>query len=74
MVSWQPKDSTQARVKGESASAKNDTMHEGGHAKRANLLTKDGASPRINKDIIKSLILVSFILIVEVVVYLSLYR
>lgn len=74
LVSWQPKDSTQARVKGESASAKNRATHEHYHAKRANLLAKDDVSTRTNKDIIKSLVLVSFVLILEVVVYLSLYR
>ena len=78
LVSWSPtrkvydpEGNLQARVKGESASAKNRATHEHYHAKRANLLAKDDVSTRINKDIIKSLVLVSFVLILEVVVYLA---
>lgn len=74
MVSWQPKDSSQAHVKGESASTKNPTKLSHNNAKSANLLTKDGVTLKVKKDIIKSLIVVSFVLILEVVVYLAMLR
>jgi len=74
LVSWQPKPSSQARVKGESDSTKNAISLKHEHPKNANLLAKDGDYARIKKDIIKSLILVGFILMVEVVVYLARIR
>ena len=74
LISWQPKDSAQARVKGESASTKNHDKSSHGSVKSANLLTKDGTTPKVKKDIIKSLTLVSFVLILEVVVYLAMLR
>ncbi|HKC05097.1 MAG TPA: hypothetical protein VKC54_04485 [Patescibacteria group bacterium] len=74
LVSWQPKPSPQARVKGESALAESKNIITHGYTKRANLLTKDEESSGIKKNIIKSLILVSFVLILEVVVYLAMPR
>ena len=74
LVSWQPKGASQAHVKGESASGEKPATHTHAHPKRANLLAKDDASPGNKKDIIRSLILVSFILILEIVVYLALHR
>ena len=74
LVSWQPKAQSQARVKGESGLPEKTLESTHGHAKRANLLAKDDTSPGTKKDIIRSLILVSFILILEVVVYLALHR
>lgn len=71
LYSWQPKDSSQARVKGELDSTKKSVSLGHAYPKRANLLAKDDDQARIKKDIIKSVILVSLILIAEVVVYLA---
>jgi hypothetical protein len=65
---------SEPHVKGESALPKKAVKADQGYAKRANLLAKDGGTHRIKKNIIKSLVLVSFILILEVVVYLALHR
>ncbi len=81
LVSWSPtrrvydpEGSSQASVKGEPTLSTNAPTPERVSTKRAYLLAKDDESPRIKKDIIRSLILVSFILILEVVVYLALHR
>ena len=71
LYSWQP---SKPHVKGESKLPEKTLKAGQGHAKRANLLAKDDNLPRIKKDIIKSLVMVSFILILEVVVYLALHR
>ena len=68
LVSYDPK---QATVKRES----NLSSHSGNlklsASKKAAELAKEDSQSRIKKDIIKSLILVSFVLIAEVVVYLA---
>jgi hypothetical protein len=74
LVSWQPKASSQARVNRESALIEKEPKLKTVPAKRAYLLAKDEALYGNKKDILKSLILVSFILILEVVVYLALHR
>lgn len=74
VVSWQPNSQIQARVKGESASGQKDPAPKLGYSKSPNLLAKGGPLPKVKKDIVKSLILVSFVLILEVVVYLAMIR
>ncbi len=69
--SWQP---SEPHVKGESNLPEKTFKAGQSYTKRANLLAKDDSLPRIKKDIIKSLVIVSFILILEVVVYLALHR
>lgn len=71
LVSWTPKLGSEARVKGESKLAKTMPVPKLTRAERADLLAKDASLGRIKKDIIRSLILVSFILALEVVVYLA---
>ena len=71
LYSWTP---PEAHVKGESALSEKAMATTHGQPKRANLLAKDGETPRIKKDILRSILLVSFILILEVVVYLALHR
>ncbi|KKR26973.1 MAG: hypothetical protein UT58_C0002G0006 [Microgenomates group bacterium GW2011_GWC1_39_7b] len=71
LYSWQP---SEPHVNRETSLTEKTIKSNQGYAKRANLLTKDDDLPRIKKDIIKSLILVSFILILETVVYLALHR
>jgi hypothetical protein len=71
LYSWQPKPQFQARVKREEVFAKSLTEPNQPRAKRADIQAKDEATGRIRKDIIKSLILISFVLALEVVVYLA---
>lgn len=68
LYSWTP---SQARVKRESDSGQAVSVRKPLEAKRAEIQAKDEATPRIKKDIIRSLILVSFVLALEVVVYLA---
>lgn len=68
LVSYDPK---QATVKRESNLALGMTSAKLSASKKAAELAKEDSSVRIKKDIVKSLILVSFVLIIEVVVYLA---
>lgn len=68
LVSYDPK---QATVKRESDLGNSIETPKLSASKKAAELAKEDSYARIKKDIIKSLILVSFVLIVEVVVYLA---
>ena len=71
LVSWQPKPASQARVKGESNSDKITVSATLSHGKRAESLAQEASNEGTKKNIIRSLILISFILILELVVYLA---
>ena len=71
LVSWQPKPASQARVKGESNSDKITLLATPSHGKRAESLAQEASNEGTKKNIIRSLILISFILILELVVYLA---
>lgn len=68
LYSWSP---SEADVKGESQIAKKLTHAKLSSAKNAEIQAKDNLNERIKKDILKSLALVSLMLITEVVVYLA---
>ena len=68
LVSWTP---SQARVKGELKSDKKEIAYKASKTKRADLLAQDGNQGYIKKSILKSIIIVSFILILELVVYFA---
>lgn len=68
LVSWQP---PQARVKGELKSSEKYEAKEAIQPKRANNLAQDSLGRDIKKDIVRSLLVVGFILILELVVYLA---
>jgi hypothetical protein len=68
LYSWTP---SQARVKRESVLTDKEVIVKLSASKRAEIQAKEDSFGRIKKDIIKSLILVSFILILELVVYLA---
>lgn len=70
LYSWDPKESKQGRVKGESKIDGFEHGYKLSASKKADIQAKDEDSKRTRKDIIKSLILVSFILGIEVVIYL----
>lgn len=71
LVSWQPKGGSEAHVKRESEYKANVTSLKTDNPKKADLLAQDGSGTRIKKDIARSLIIVSLILILELVVYLA---
>ena len=68
LYSWTP---SQPRVKRESVLTDKAIPVKLSASKRAEIQAKEDSFGRIKKDIIKSLILVSFILILELVVYLA---
>jgi hypothetical protein len=71
LVSWQPKASSQARVKGESALSKISGLATTRHGKKAVSMAQGAVGVGTKKSIIRSLILIGFILILELVVYLA---
>jgi hypothetical protein len=71
LVSWQPKPGSQARVKGESNSEKISLVAISRHGKKAVSMAQDESASSAKKTIIRSLILIGFILILELVVYLA---
>ena len=68
LYSWNP---SEAHVKGESQLVNKTVSVKLSASKRADIQAKQDSLGRIKKDIIRSLILVSFILILELVVYLA---
>ena len=68
LVSYDPK---RATVNRELNSDLKSNLSKLPASKKAEIQAKEDSSIRIKKDIIKSLILVSFVLIIEVVVYLG---
>jgi hypothetical protein len=71
LVSWQPKPTSQARVKGESNLGKLDLPATTRHNKKAVSMAQDALTVDTKKSIFRSLILIGFILILELVVYLA---
>jgi hypothetical protein len=71
LVSWQPKSQSQARVKGESDSGEYVKSAMFRHGKKAVSSAQAELASSSKKTIIRSLIQVSFILILELVVYLA---
>jgi hypothetical protein len=71
LVSWQPKDHFQARVKGESNLGKIVDSATSRHEEKAVSLAQGALALGTKKNIIRSLILIGFILILELVVYLA---
>ncbi len=68
LVSWRP---NETGVKGESKISHDSLNTKTKHLKNADILAQELNSGSIKKDIIKSLILVSLILCVELVIYLA---
>ncbi len=68
LVSWQP---SQGTVKGESKISHDLVKTHGKHLKSADILAQELNVRSVKKDIIKSLISVSLILILELVIYLA---
>ena len=71
LVSWQPKDHFQARVKRESKLEKFPLPATSRHGENAVSMAQGAPALGTKKDIIRSLILIGFILILELVVYLA---
>lgn len=74
LISWQgstKNKAPEARVKRESENRTSPEIHEARHPKSAEILAKDEENTIIKKDIIKSLLTTSLILILELVVYLA---
>jgi hypothetical protein len=68
LYSWAP---SEPHVKRESDLVETDTPVKLSASKRAEIQAKEDSMLRIKKDIVKSLILVSFIILAELVVYLA---
>jgi hypothetical protein len=68
LYSWTP---SGPRVKRETKTASGAQNPKLAASKRADIQAKDEANERIKKDIIKSLILISFVLALELMVYLG---
>lgn len=62
---------SEPHVKGESKIALKGEARKLSASKKAEIQAKDESSARIKKDIVRSIILVSFILALEVVIYLA---
>ena len=71
LVSWQEKPSSEARVKGETINAPNVVSASFRHRKNAESLAQAGLGLNVKKDIFKSLLTISLVLILELVVYLA---
>ena len=71
LVSWQPKAPSQAHVKGETNSEQFSPPATSRHGKSAVSMAQGVLALGTKKSIIRSLILISFILILELVVYLA---
>ena len=71
LVSWQPKPTSQAHVKREQASDKFEGLATARHGKMAESMAQASPNVHTKKSIVRSLILIAFILILELVVYLA---
>lgn len=71
LVSWQPKGQSQACVKGESKLEKFSLSATSRHGESAVSMAQGASTLSTKKSIIRSLILIGFILILELVVYLA---
>lgn len=71
LLSWQPREVKTTHVKGEPTFSKDDALASDRHGKRADSLAQAEAGSTIKKGIVRSLILISLILILELVIYLA---
>ncbi len=71
LVSWEPKQTKSASVKGESKIEYSDRLASIRHGKRADSLAQAEPNAYIKKDLVRSLIVISLVLILELVVYLA---
>lgn len=71
LVSWEPKREKKAHVKGETKFSTNDTSASIRHGKKADSLAQAEIGASVKKDVVRSLIIISLILILELVVYLA---
>ena len=71
LISWSPKTSSQAHVKGEQLQDKIGGVAIIRHDKLAESMAQEGSNVHTKKNIVRSLILIGFILILELVVYLA---
>ncbi len=71
LVSWDKKASQNAHVKGETEIAVNTKSASIRHSKKADSLAQAESGMNIKKDIIRSLLTISLVLILELVVYLA---
>lgn len=74
LLSWSPepkKESLKADVKGQFKNSLEPPKTEAPHIKNANKLAQEGSLINIKHDILTSLILASFVLGLEVVIYLA---
>ena len=70
-ISWSPEANSKVDVKGHFNSEAKKASAKAGHQENAMLLAKEASLKLIKKDIFKSLILASLIVIFEVVLYLA---
>jgi len=71
LVSWEPKREKKAHVKGETKFDTNDMPASIRRGKKADSLAQAEAGASIKRDVVRSLIIISLILILELVVYLA---
>lgn len=71
LVSWEPKDIKKEAVKGESKSVNFASSASIRHGKNADSLAQAESAKASKKAIIRSLLLISLVLILELVVYLA---
>lgn len=74
LVSWQPKASKDKPVKGNLELVNHAPHHKASASEKADILAKGETDKRIKKDIIRSIIIVSLVLALEVVLYLAWIR
>jgi hypothetical protein len=71
LISWDPNQEKKGRVKGETEIAQKSISASYRHKKNAESLAQDEVGALAKKGIVRSLILISLILILELVVYLA---
>ena len=71
LISWQPETSKNKYVKGNLKPSEYRPEPKVSASEKADILAKAEANNRIKKDILRSIILVSFILALEMVIYLA---
>lgn len=71
LVSWDQNNLKSNHVKGETKSALDSKSASSRHSKKADSLAQAELSLNVKKDIVRSLIIISLILILELVVYLA---
>jgi hypothetical protein len=71
LVSWEPKQAEKSSVKGETKFDKSIVSASTSHGKNADSLAQDETKAISKKRIVRSIILISLILILELVIYLA---